>query len=80
MKSLIKYEALDGSLHDSVKDAKRHIEAIYANKLASVAHKMVQLQKYSAIGDFIDENLALFAELQTIKNDLVLTSDDNEGV
>jgi hypothetical protein len=78
MKTVSKVMTFDGKLHDTQKDAVRHVEAIYADKLSKLAVKLVSIEKYVALGNFIDENLALFLELASIKADMEVEKDSEE--
>ena len=78
MKTVSKVMTFDGKLHDTQKDATRHVDAIYADKLSKIALKLVQIGKYAATGDYINDNLSLFVELASIKADLVMEKDSYE--
>lgn len=78
MRRVMKVQTLDGALHDSERDAKRHAEAKYADKLCSLAHKLVAITKYSDMLDFIDANLGVFEELQRLKADTILETNEGE--
>jgi hypothetical protein len=80
MKTITMYVTFDNARHATQKDALRHLEALHGNKLSSLAARLLQEGncKHISTGNFIDENLPLFAELQRIKDDMQLITDDNE--
>ena len=80
MKTITMYVTLDNAKHATQKDALRHLEALHGNKLSSLAARLLQEGncKHVSTGNFIDENLPLFAELQRIKDDMTLLQDDEE--
>lgn len=78
MKTVVKVMTFDGKLHNTQKDAVRYVEAIYADKLSKIALKLVQIGKYAATGDYINDNLSLFLELASIKDDLQMEKDSEE--
>lgn len=78
MKTVFKVMTFDGKMHVTQKDAVRHVEAAYADKLSKIALQLVQIDKYVATGDYINDNLSLFVELASIKDDLVMEKDSDE--
>ena len=78
MKTVSKVMTFDGKLHDTQKDATRHVEAVYADKLSKISMQLVRIDKYVATGDYINDNLSLFVELASIKADLVMEKDFEE--
>lgn len=79
MKTITMYVTFDNAKHATQKDALRHLEALHGNKLSSLAAKLLQEGngKHVGTGDFINNNLRLFAELQRIKDDMILLQDDD---
>lgn len=65
-----KIQTFDNVLHNNYKDAEKHLQKLYSDKLCSLSHKLLKNTKYIEMTQFIDENLHEFGELQHIKNDL----------
>lgn len=77
MQYVTKVQTADGRLHDNSKEATRHLDRIYGEKLSALSHGIVKTDwKYRAILEFIDANLPLFVELQGIKTDMELPRDE----
>lgn len=70
MERITKLKTADGALHDTETDARKHAEARYANALLSLAHRLVRIEKYSAVTEFLDANLDAFADLTALKRDI----------
>lgn len=61
----------DGTLHESVKLAVKHLDRLYGDKLRAITLLMCKLEgKYGVTSEFIDENLSHFVELAKIKADM----------
>lgn len=69
MERVIRYVTYDKEEHKTIVDAQKHLDVLYGNILCPLAAKMAQICKYVAMGDYIDENLDLFLELDKIKKD-----------
>jgi hypothetical protein len=67
MKKLIKYETLDKKLYDNFTQAKTHAESLYCDKLVIVSCKLAKMQNHIIIGDYINNNIKLFVELNEYK-------------
>jgi hypothetical protein len=76
MKAVTRIQTFDGQLHETEYDAKNHVERIYGELLSSIAHKLVRIEKYTAMCDFVDANLDLFTQLSAIKADLLMVEDN----
>jgi len=78
MKTITMFVTFDGVKHDSLKSALNYLSAMYADKLSRLSAKLLQDGncKHIATGDFIDNNLHLFAELQKIKDDFDMSKDE----
>lgn len=75
-----KFQTFDGKLHSNTKDAKKHLDALYANKLCVISSSICYLNgKHVPTGDWIDQNLHLFLELAQIKDDQQLAEEDGNG-
>ena len=72
------YKTLDGQVFESEAEAKRHASKVYGDALYKLAHKLVKLDKYKDILDFLDSNLLAFAHLTALKKDEDVTSDGCE--
>lgn len=72
MKEIIVYKTQDGNLYESFHKAKKHAEDAYGTKLLNLSTKLVQIEKYTKMSDFLDENLELFLELGRLKKDIEL--------
>jgi hypothetical protein len=62
---------MDGAVHASAEEAKRHAEKRYADVLLGVVRQMLHM-KYTEMAGYIDENLDKFGELQLLKRDIEL--------
>lgn len=81
MKKVLRYVTSDDNTHLTYEDAKRHNDARYGDRLCKITRMIVmQDGKYNKILDFVDLNLALFLELQAIKEDDVVedAGDDDD--
>lgn len=70
MRPVSRYQTRDNQLHLTEKDAKRHAEKLYGLGVSTLAHKLLQCDKYSKMQEFIDQNLDAFIELKTLKLDM----------
>lgn len=69
----------DGAMHKSEKDAKRHLDGVYANAIGKLAHSLVRdADKYSKAAAWINDHLNDFAELSAIKTDMQLIEESEE--
>lgn len=78
MKIIQRIETFDGKVHDDVDAALHHLNVTHADVLSKIAHELVQLQKFTAIGNWVDNHLGLFLDLYAIKQDMVVVKDDSE--
>ena len=78
MKPISMYQTFDGKLHFLQSDAKKHLDSLYADKLLPLAGKLANIDKYTEMAGFIDGKLELFAELQRIKDDMILVTANEE--
>lgn len=78
MKWVQRIQTRDGALHETAREAKKHAEVMYGNKLLPLAGKLAQMDKYSAVSDYLDANLDTFLELKALKDDLeLIPTEDN---
>lgn len=68
----------DGKIFDSYKDAKRYLDKKYGDKLTALANKLLMIDKYMPMIDFIDTNLEMFEELLLLKSELSQNENDLE--
>ena len=68
----------DGELHETFEKAIRHAEVVYGESLTRLATKVVRIDKYTAMCDFIDENLEMFIKLDELKADIELQVETDE--
>lgn len=59
----------DGKLHDSVKDARKHLMAAQANILSRLSHKL-HMKKFHEVQETIMSNMDIFLEINIINNDI----------
>ena len=62
----------DGHMFDTVKDAKHYLEVKYADCLCKLASKLVAIDKYQEMCEFLDThiNKDLFVQVQEIKKEI----------
>jgi hypothetical protein len=73
-------QTFDGKRHESKKDALRHLDKVYGDKICKIGRDISQLieykDRYVKITEFIDENLNLFNELSRIKADMEIEEEE----
>ena len=72
MKEITAYKTQDGTIYESFHKAKQHTEDEYGKRLLKLSSKLLQMEKYTAISDFLDQNLESFVELAKLKKDIEL--------
>ena len=76
MESVILVRTHDGVLHESERDAKRHLDSKYADLLFRFYFGITcQLTKEKSL-EYIDNNLDFLQQLKTIKDDMVLHDEE----
>lgn len=84
MRKVTKILTDDNRMFDTVKDAVKHLDREYGNRLTGVVHKILHITsevgKYIALCEFLDENLMLFDELSALKSELRrnITDEDDD--
>ena len=63
MYKIIKVVTDNGQEFESVQQAVKSLEKDYGDKLTSVCHKLVNIEKYIDMCEFVNSNLYLFSEL-----------------
>lgn len=61
----------DGQVFTDRHKAARHAEERYGAVLTALAHEAVRIEKYAAMGDFIEANLSRFIDLAALGADRV---------
>lgn len=72
MKIVTRVQTFDGATHDTSVIAQRYLDRLYADSLCELAHKLVHIEKYAQMCEWIDTNLDLFDVLKAIKQDMVV--------
>ena len=72
MKEIVCYRTSDDVIHTSFRDAKAYAEKRYGDAVTEHAHALARLEKYAAIGDYLDQNRDALALLATLHADTVL--------
>ena len=70
----------DGHMFDTVKDAKHYLEVKYADCLCKLASKLVAIDKYQEMCEFLDThiNKDLFVQVQEIKREIAPKINEEE--
>lgn len=72
MKIVTRVQTFDGATHDTSVIAQRYLDRLYADSLCELAHKLVHIEKYAKMCEWIDANLGAFEMLQVIKQDMTV--------
>lgn len=59
----------DGKMFDDFKKAKKYLEVEYGDKLCRMAHKLLSIEKYTPMCEFLDANLEEFKELIRLRKE-----------
>lgn len=79
MHYVTKIQTFDGTLHETKKDALRHLDRLYGDAMTRICHQICSLDgKYRSITTWVDENLDVFKPLIRIKADMEMHGDDPE--
>lgn len=72
MHKVTKIMTNDGHMFDTVKDAKHYLEVKYADCLCKLASKLVTIDKYQKMCEFLDTHINedLFVQVQEIKREI----------
>ena len=57
MKTETVYTTSDGQRHDTIDRAKRHADARYADAMCRLSHRLVAVEKYGRMTEFVDAHL-----------------------
>lgn len=77
MRVVNKVQTRDGKLWDNSKEALRWAEKIYGEALSRIAGKLA-MQRYTEVHQIIEDNLAVFLELDALKKDCALEPSEEE--
>jgi hypothetical protein len=80
MRWVEKVQTSDGQLHDHERRALDHAEKRYGDALTALAHRLVRVEKYTAMCDFLDANIAEFVALEALKADCIMERDEPNGI
>ena len=80
MYTVTKVMTNDGQMFDTVKDAKHYLEKTYADCLCRLASKLVGIEKYQPMCEFLDANINedLFVQVQEIKTEIAQGIEEEE--
>jgi hypothetical protein len=75
MKTVTMIQTQDGEYHTDEQSAKRHADKVYGEALSVMAARLVRIEKYSPMMDFIDANLDEFRKLKALRDDYELQAE-----
>lgn len=55
MQTKICYQTCDGVIHTDVRSASRHADKRYGEVLCALAHRLLTIEKYRSMVDFLDQ-------------------------
>lgn len=79
MRKVTKIVTNDGREHDSYDEAVKYLDDRYGRKLTSLAHRMANLQRYSVVLEFLNENLSDFEELIKLRTEMSEPVEEEES-
>jgi hypothetical protein len=79
MEKLIAYRTSDGKVHLSKREADHHAGNRYGDLLTKLAGEAVQIDKYSKMIEWMENNLSNFQTLLDLNRDLLLPKEDQES-
>lgn len=79
MKTVTTIRTNDGKPHISESDARKHLEKCYADLLLPLAHKLVAVEKYSAMAEMLDASTETMRSLLAIKDELAAGVESEES-
>lgn len=70
----------DGQIFDTVKDAKHYLEKKYADCLCKLASKLLSIEKYQPMCEFLDANIDgdLFEQVKELKREITKGIENEE--
>lgn len=78
MERVTRFQTADGVLHDNFARAVRHADDRYGCALTTMAHKLVKVEKYGAMIEFLEANLNDFAAIIALHEDIKLTNPEED--
>lgn len=78
MRKVDRYVTLDGKEHATLQRATTHAENRFHNELSGMAHKLVAVEKYGAMLEFLEHNLDKFADLLALRADIALAEEEDD--
>lgn len=70
MYKITKIVTNNGQEFESVQQAIKSLEKDYGDKLTSVCHKLIGIEKYIDVCEFVNSNLCLFGELLELSREI----------
>ena len=70
MYEVVKVMTNDGHQFDSAKEAKEYLEKEYSDKMCRISAKLVSIEKYQEMKEYLDANLEVFLDVITLKKEL----------
>jgi hypothetical protein len=80
MKEIIKLKTFDGVEHEKKEKAIDYINKLYSVKIRKISDKLLNITECKDMIIFINDNLNMFLELKSIKNDLKIEKVYNEDL
>jgi len=78
MKRVSRVQTYDGKIHVDEKAAIKHLDKEFGDVFLPICKKLVYLNKYEEMTDYLSENLELFRVLLKIQDDMKLESCEDE--
>lgn len=75
MKQIQMYETRDGERHESIQDARRHLNNLFANKLSYVVNN-IPLGRGVGLSEWLVDNLYIFVVMNEIRQDMKLLNEE----
>ena len=75
MKKITAWETSDGAIHIDFARAQSHADRRYGDLLTALAHGAVKVSKYVEMLDWLESNAEKFEELNALRRDALLESD-----
>ncbi len=79
MKWIAMVQTRDGELHDNALKADRHAQKVYGEALSRMATRLLAVEKYTAMHEFLEANLPVFLELHALRADMEMEKTDIFG-
>jgi hypothetical protein len=79
MTKLIVFKTSDGQIHTNHDAAVKHADKRYGDELTAIAHRLVQIEKYSKMTEFLESNLDEFRRLLALRDDIRLEEETGDA-